>query len=775
MQKCGIMEKKRIDKIAGGYELARSGSSSNPGGSLAARGTESPEEQSHDIEVFNRRNQILEDEWGMTTVSTPQEYFDIVFSRGGHNYMQESGEHCWGDRHYNAVVYDLHTRLKKNKDGELVESTWARKFDVTRSLDKCHFFTGNDTEKVISSPILYAGTFRTAKRARTVWGIAIDLDDVSIGNLADIAHWIRHLDRTPMPSMIVSSGGGLHLYYLFPMGISTLKKNVVKALQRLKHNMTEWLWNGLFSSNPNPDLHQGIWQGFRIPGTPTKMEGCKVIGFVPEEIPYYTVRELNYWFQPDMDRYDNHTRPLTEEEIRAVEEDKYLPSAISFLEAQAKWPDWKPGESLGQWVTHRGLYDWWLKVIRKKDKALVSGRRFYWVQSLVIFAKKCRIPFEELKSDAYSLYNQLEALTVKEENHFTYADIDAALKLYYEEGEKSAARYRKAYIGAKTGYQFRHNRRNGRSREDHLVLARTALRIEEKKRGVKWDVKNGRKDAEMRVTMWCLNHPYIFNKQVCANELGLDSHTVAKWWWKDSPTTAAEAVLKWRQKNPTVKNKSQCARECVLDRKTVIKWWNCTAEEAKTSKTNKKDRIQKLGEVEREGVRKKNHACAVADWRQEHPKGSKAECAHALGISRSTVIKWWEYQASVVDGYDIHDKESSELHDIGAGYNRGYLADRKAADLVMQNTDGYDQQSAETIRKTGDDLADLVNLTEVSPDEIMRIMGIPEPMLPMLRAWMREEMKTLKFWELWKAANPTVDTSQWPKEIQERFEKMMKR
>lgn len=642
MQKCKIMGKKRIDKIAGHEGPTRSGGSSNPGVSQAARGTESLVERLDHIQVFHRRNQILEDDWGLVTVSTPQEYFEVLFSRDGVNYLQQTGEQFYGDRHYNAVVYDLHTGYKKNKKtGEMVESTWARKFDVTRSFDKCALFMTGKEEKVISSPILYAGSFRTAERARSIWGIGIDLDDVSLGNLADIAHWIRHLDRTPMPSMIVSSGGGLHLYYLFPMGVGT-QKSTVKTLQRLKHNMTEWLWNGLFSSNPNPDLHQGIWQGFRIPGTPTKMDGCKVIGFVPEEIPYYSVRELNNWFQPDMDRYDNHTRPLTEEEIRAVEEDRYLPSPISFPEAKEKWPDWKPGESLGQWVTHRGLYDWWLKLIRKKDKALVSGRRFYWVQSLVVFAKKCRIPFEELQADAYSLYNQLEALTVKDDNHFTYADIDAALKLYHEEGEKSAARYRKSYIGAKTGYQFRENRRNGRNQEDHLILARTALRIEEKRRGVKWDVKNGRKDAEMKVTMWCLHHPYIFNKQICADELGLDARTVAKWWWKDSPTTAAEAVMKWRQQHPTIKNKSQCARECGISRPSVITWWDCTVEEAEASKRSKKERFQKFCEGEYEGAQKKNYSYSVAYWRQDHPEGSKAECAHDLGISRSTVIKWWE-------------------------------------------------------------------------------------------------------------------------------------
>ena len=58
--------------------------------------------------------------------------------------------------------------------------------------------------------------------------------------------------------------------------------------------------------------------------------------------------------------------------------------------------------------------------------------------------------------------------------------------------------------------------------------------------------------------------------------------------------------------------------------------------------------------------------------------------------------------------------------------------------------------------------------------DIMRTMGIPEPMIPILKEQMREAMKTPEFWQQYKAANPTVDTSQWPKEIQERFNKKMK-
>ena len=202
-------------------------------------------------------------------------------------------------------------------------------------------------------------------------------------------------------------------------------------------------------------------------------------------------------------------------------------------------------------------------------------------------------------------------------------------------------------------------------------------------------------------------------------------------------------------------------------------------------------RQKREGRIWNENGIKNTKLVEIFEWRKNNPEGSKYACAKELGISKPTVMKWWDATEETIEQENqrrvemleerklairqqLYEAELSELHDIGAGFNRGYLADRKAADLVMQNTDGYDQQSAETIKKTGDDLADLINFSEVSMDAIMKSMGIPEQMIPILKEQMREAMKTPEFWQQYKAANPTVDTSKWPKEIQERFEKKMK-
>ena len=202
-------------------------------------------------------------------------------------------------------------------------------------------------------------------------------------------------------------------------------------------------------------------------------------------------------------------------------------------------------------------------------------------------------------------------------------------------------------------------------------------------------------------------------------------------------------------------------------------------------------RQKREGRIWNENGIKNTKLVEIFEWRKNNPEGSKYACAKELGISKPTVMKWWDATEETIEQENqrrvelleerklairqqLYEAELSELHDIGAGFNRGYLADRKAADLVMQNTDGYDQQSAETIKKTGDDLADLINFSEVSMDAIMKSMGIPEQMMPILKAQMREAMKTPEFWQQYKAANPTVDMSQWPKEIQDLYNKKIR-
>lgn len=340
------------------------------------------------------------------------------------------------------------------------------------------------------------------------------------------------------------------------------------------------------------------------------------------------------------------------------------------------------------------------------------------MQSLVAFAKKCGIPYEEVRTDAYSLLQQFDSLTEDEHNHFTALDIESALKLYDKTGKDSVARFTRNYIGAKTHYQFNKTKRNGRTRDENLIIARTARDVNDRKYNRQWDAHNGRKDAKLQVQMWCMDHPYSCSKSDCAKELDLSTHTVAKWWWHENPLTIPEAVLLWRHNHPGIENKSLCARECGITRPTVIKWWNCTAEDAKAE-------FDRLNAIQEKGVK------AASKTRQVE----------------------------------------TDTPGVGAAVNTGYVTDRNIAAITMQNTEGYSDQDAETIRKTGDELTDAINFGALNVEDLMRSMGFPEYLIPIMKADLQRQMQTPEFWEEYHKANPNVDTSLWPPQFRRALDK----
>ena len=316
-------------------------------------------------------------------------------------------------------------------------------------------------------------------------------------------------------------------------------------------------------------------------------------------------------------------------------------------------------------------------------------------------------------------------MTTNERNHFTALDVENALKLYRKKGKESVARFTRNYISAKTHYQFKKTKRNGRTREENLIIARTARDVNDRKYKRKWDAHNGRKDAKLQVQMWCLDHPYNCCKSACAKELDISSHTVAKWWWHENPRTIPEAVLLWRQNHPGVENKSMCARDCGITRPSVIKWWNCTAEDAKNE-------LDRLKAIQRAGVAAVNAKKAV-------------------------------------HGFEPTEEQSSELHDLGAAYNTPYATDRKVAEATMQHTEGYQEQTAETIRETRDNLTDAINFEALNIEDFMKSMGVPEFLIPIMKEEFQKQMQTPEFWEKYKKAHPAVDVSKWPSQAQDTY------
>ena len=92
--------------------------------------------------------------------------------------------------------------------------------------------------------------------------------------LRDLYHQMHTAKYLPVPTYMVSSGNGLHLYYLLENPLP-LHQNIAKELQRLTRELTRKVWNGyIVSIEDSREIQQeGIYQGFRMPGTVTKNGG----------------------------------------------------------------------------------------------------------------------------------------------------------------------------------------------------------------------------------------------------------------------------------------------------------------------------------------------------------------------------------------------------------------------------------------------------------------------------------------------------------------------
>lgn len=73
----------------------------------------------------------------------------------------------------------------------------------------------------------------------------------------------------PMPTYLVSSGTGIHLYYVFEKPIPMFK-NVVKELAKLKKRLTWQAWTQGASALSDNVQYESLFQGFRMVGTITK-------------------------------------------------------------------------------------------------------------------------------------------------------------------------------------------------------------------------------------------------------------------------------------------------------------------------------------------------------------------------------------------------------------------------------------------------------------------------------------------------------------------------
>lgn len=418
----------------------------------------------------------------------PKAFYRAIFPKGE---LESRGKYEPGK--YHAVAVEL---LPKGQKGN------ARRYLITDDLEYIDKLLEKDNF-IIISPVSYAGRTRESKYARYIYAIAIDLDGTETRQQLNDLFYQMQNDILPTPTYTVASGTGLHLYYQLESPIPCFE-NITKQLHTLKQELTKRIWNRYTTSLYNKPQLQSLFQGFRLVGGVTKT-GSRTKAFItgkPVSIEY-----LNNFVEK---KYQ-------------VKEFTYK-SELPLTKAKEKYPEWYEERVIkkqpkGTWTCKHDLYSWWLE--RLKAGATV-GHRYYCIMCLAIYAKKSGVSKEELEQDAFNLVDDMDKLTTDEDNHFTRADILAALEMYND----NYFTFPIDSITELTAIPIEKNKRNGRKQSLHLKIARATLDIMNEEKG---KALQGRPTKEIEVQQWRYEHP-TGSKADCIRDTGISRKTVKKYW-----------------------------------------------------------------------------------------------------------------------------------------------------------------------------------------------------------------------------------------------------
>lgn len=393
----------------------------------------------------------------------------------------------------------------------MLKDTWEQ--------DYMNFVEQN--EKTLCGGLAYRARSNKLQNAQRCHAIIIDLDGVGLKELRNL--FLRFtVDRSnpyaaPMPTFIVSSGTGVHLYYVLDEPID-LFPNIKIQLKGLKHDLTFKVWDYKSTSQIKSVQYQSINQGFRMVGSINSKYGTQVRAFRTGE--RVSIEYLNRHVKSKVDL-----------------EKRFKPSKMTKEQAKIKFPEWyaktfdedgnrlRSREQSGKWdikgKVHGedpfALYHWWMR----QAPSAVGGHRYFFLMCMSIYASKCDVPKAKLRKDMQTVFEELK--TIAHENPLTKEDIDSALEAYSREYWN----FNIDTISQLSAIRIEKNKRNGRRQKDHIKLMNF---VRDEINGNKdWQNKDGRPKKSEIVEEWRKAHPE--GKKIdCERETGLSRHTVLKWW-----------------------------------------------------------------------------------------------------------------------------------------------------------------------------------------------------------------------------------------------------
>ncbi len=465
------------------------------------------------------------------------------------------------------------TNIKKRKKGEKERPYSPQRvcFDDFKKLDwikKCEF--------PLIAPISFLGNTHKRKNAFELFAFVIDIDYVSIANLRNFKKQFCNKGtsvREFIPSYIVNSGKGIHVYYLLDKPIP-MYENMYPMLSQLKRNMTGMLWNDFTSLSDDIDA-TNLFQGFRAVGGRSKLSSDwdeesleDWRESLEDDDDDYKMNDNGQYYFPvlafrvgvnkdgstlrySLEELNNHLYEDYQIDVEWKNTNYKRPQGVLPLEkAKKKYPNWTPDcerkgnkeKSKPKWRNKNGYatYEWFIRKI--KSDAVQSGR-YFSIMALASFGLKCGVSKEKIKEDALSLVEHLDSLTdvtSTSVDHFTVSDVEDALRDLFKNPERSQMSTRDwmeshTHIPMPPSHRIKARRL---PQEYHLKLCR---QNGEFKWGEKYwldyrhdltqedRVKGGKVNKQKIVTDWKKYHPNGTKAQ-CIRDTGLSKPTVYKWW-----------------------------------------------------------------------------------------------------------------------------------------------------------------------------------------------------------------------------------------------------
>lgn len=431
---------------------------------------------------------------------------------------------------YTAIALEITKEKRKTKNGK--EKTVAYRHTVTDDLDMVDQLMHSE-HFCVMAPISYAGKTRHSKNARIMYALGVELDDLRVaedGRQRGLENLIdRYAERAhyiPKPTFVVASGTGVHLYYVWEKPL-VLFPNTIQSLKLYKEELTKMIWTRSITSSYTEDKIQqeSIFQGFRMPGTPTKA-GDKAVAFrVGEKV---SIDYMNSFMRSNLKGKYNI-------------EGTYK-SDLLLKDAKEKYPEWyqkvivENDHSVKEWALSRRVYDWWLREIKS---GAIDGHRYHCLMMLAIYAIKCGnyhpkknpnpVTQEEFEADAWSLLESFNARSKREDNPFTEYDVICAIQVYEDRG---LITYPRGSIAYKSGIKIEPSvprRPKGKRLKQAAHVKMMNYMRDEVHQLRDWRNTEGRPSAEQKVAAYRAEHPEASVTEV-ARALDISRTTVYKWW-----------------------------------------------------------------------------------------------------------------------------------------------------------------------------------------------------------------------------------------------------